>query len=441
MLRALVLLLFLMKGAPLAAGAFFTLSGHGGPVKGIAVGPEGEVATASFDNAVGFWAQPDQAPGNPVWLDAHEAAVNAVAFIDSGRLVSAGDDFAVYLWDLTTGTSRKLGQHQGKVMALRVAPDGHSIASASWDGSIGIWPLEETGVSFMTGHSGAVNDVVYSADGQQLYSASADGSIRLWDLKTGEQVAQILSGGFGINRLILNEAAGWLAYGAVDGVTRVIDPVSRLTVMDFTLERRPVLAMALDGSGRFLAVGDGHGYISVLDSLDWSLRVDFRATQRGPVWALAFDPSGQTLYAAGLDNQVFAWPVMQVGQLPATTELMAAGQAPFLKGGSRAMSAGERQFNRKCSICHSLSAESERRAGPTLKNLFGRPAGVVPDYSYSERLRRGDIIWDETSIDALFDQGPEVYIEGSKMPMQRITNPEDRAALIAFLRSHSDLKE
>ncbi|MEC7964589.1 MAG: cytochrome C, partial [Pseudomonadota bacterium] len=103
MLRASLLSSLLLMASPLLGGEFFTLSGHGGPIKGIAVGPEGRIATASFDNSVGLW-QGDQ----PQWLEAHEAAVNTVAFVDADTLISAGDDFAVYRWDLTTGQGQRL---------------------------------------------------------------------------------------------------------------------------------------------------------------------------------------------------------------------------------------------------------------------------------------------------------------------------------------------
>ena len=53
---------------------FTTLKGHGGPVMGLAVAPDGRVASASFDNSVGLWT--GQAP---VWLDRHGAAVTVGA--------------------------------------------------------------------------------------------------------------------------------------------------------------------------------------------------------------------------------------------------------------------------------------------------------------------------------------------------------------------------
>ena len=97
------------------------------------------------------------------------------------------------------------------------------------------------------------------------------------------------------------------------------------------------------------------------------------------------------------------------------------------------MTNGERQFMRKCSICHALTAGNSRKAGPNLHGLFGRLAGTLPDYRYSETLDGSDIVWTAETIDALFDLGPDHYIPGSKMPMQRIAGAKDRRDLIDFL--------
>jgi cytochrome c len=95
---------------------------------------------------------------------------------------------------------------------------------------------------------------------------------------------------------------------------------------------------------------------------------------------------------------------------------------------------GERQFKRKCSICHTLTENSGRRAGPTLNQLFGRQAGTVGDYNYSTTLRDADIVWSADTINALFDEGPDHYIPGTKMPMQRIAVQQDRDDLISYLQ-------
>ena len=424
-LRTLLTVLLLLPSAGVPAGDFFKLTGHGGPVRGIDVSPDGSrLLTASFDYSVGLWQM-----GAPVWLEAHDAAVNAVRFVDASAAVSAGDDNHVRLWDLERGVSERLGSHRAKVVSLALSPDRSLVASASWDGRIGLWPLSGGPSRFLKGHRAGVNDVVFSADGARLYSASTDGTIRVWDHARGVQKRHILKGRFGINTLALDEDAGWIAYGGVDGATRVLDLETGREIADFTLQRRPILAMAFDAETGKLAVGDGEGFIKVIDSGGWTVLRDFRAALRGPVWALAFSADGQDILAGGIDDALYSWPVAALG----AGGLMGGKERSFLRDPA-SMGNGERQFQRKCSICHTLGPEGLRRAGPTLFGIFGRPAGGVSGYKYSRTLREAEFVWNEDTIDALFDEGPARFVPGSKMPMQRIARPADRSDLIAFLK-------
>ncbi|EEE37947.1 WD domain/Cytochrome c family protein [Rhodobacteraceae bacterium KLH11] len=395
---------------------FFTLKGHGGPIMGIATAPDGRIATASFDNSIGIWTGQ-----TPEWFEGHEAAVNSVAF-NGTAIYSAGDDFTLRRWP----GGDVVGQHKGKIVGL--AASKTHVATASWDGTIGLWPVDGSEPEFLGPTGSGVNAVEFSPDGSQLYSAGVDGSIRIWDVTSGQETNRLVEHGFGINEMVLNTQDNWLAYGAVDGVTRIRD-LTTGQERDFTLERRPILALALNPDRSLLAVGDGEGYIMVIDTVNWRIAQDFRATLRGPVWALAFSADGQNIHAGGIDEAMYSWPIANLRD----QEQMAAAEPSFLKKPDQ-MGNGERQFARKCSICHSLTPDSQRRAGPTLHGIFGRNAGALPDYLYSDTLQDSDIIWNEETINALFDEGPDHYIPGSKMPMQRITGAQDRSDLIAFLR-------
>ena len=419
----LILGLAVLPWAALAQ-EFFTLKGHGGPVKGVDAGPDGAALTASFDNSVGYWLD-----GVPRWLEGHEAAVNAVVFAGDGQAASAGDDFSVRLWNLGTGASAILGQHRGKVIALAAGPKGRRVASASWDGTARIWALDGSGSVEIRGHSSNVNDVAFSPDGSLILTASSDGTVRIWDAATGAARRILVRHGFGINTLVMDVAAGWLAYGATDGGTRVVSLTSGEEIADFTLDRRPILAMAYDAAGNRIAVGDGQGYIMMVDTVGWQIADDFRATLSGPVWALAFTEDSQNIHAGGLDDAMYSWPVAVLDE----AARMTGTERSFLRPPEE-MTNGERQFQRKCSICHALAAGPSRKAGPTLAGVFGRQAGGLDGYSYSQTLTSADFTWSDETIDQLFDLGPDHFIPGSKMPMQRITGDRDRADLIAFLR-------
>jgi len=97
----------------------------------------------------------------------------------------------------------------------------------------------------------------------------------------------------------------WLAYGG----TRLIDLATGDEIIDFTLDRRLVLALALSPDGTRLAMGDGEGYIMVIDTTEIRIVRDFRATLRDPVWALAFSPDGQNIHAGGLDYAMYSRPL------------------------------------------------------------------------------------------------------------------------------------
>ncbi|WP_244935118.1 c-type cytochrome [Acuticoccus sediminis] len=410
------------------AGTFAErLSGHGGPVMDVAATPT-DALTASFDNSVGYW---DLATGTARWLEGHRAAVKSVTRLSPTQAVSSGDDFSAIVWDLAAGTPiHRLEGHQGTVADVAVSPGGTRIATAGWDGRIGIWSADGALERWLTGHDGAVNAVAF-VDDATLASASADGSLRVWSLATGAETRVLARHGFAINVLAVNAAAGWIAYGAVDGVTRVASLADGTTVADLSAGRRPVLALALSPDCGQLAIGDGEGHVMVVETNGWTVTSDSAATARGPVWALSFADDAH-LVAGGIDDSAAV-----IAATGITAPVLGAVQRPFLRPPEE-MDNGERQFQRKCSVCHTLTGGGDRRAGPTLAGIIGRPAGTVPGYRYSEMLSHSDIIWSEATLGALFDLGPEHYVPGSNMPMQRITDARDRHDLIDFLRQNTE---
>jgi cytochrome c len=391
------------------------LEGHGGPVMDVAIAGE-TTLTASFDYSVGLWRR-----DGPLWLDGHRAAVNAVAVLPGGRAASGGDDFAVIVWDLATGdVAARLDGHAGKVMDVAVS-EGGTLASASWDGTLRLWDAERgKALAAIADHDGPVNAVAWLGD--RLYSAGADGTVVERDA-AGAPLRTLVRHGFGVNRILLGD--GWLLYGAVDGGTRVVDLATGDEIADLSADRRPILALA--AAPGLVAIGDGEGHIMVVETGAWSVLRDFRAAAHGPIWALAFTADGRSLVAGGLDDAATVWPLAGEGKV-------LARDRPGFHTDPEAVGNGERQFLRKCSVCHTLAPDGARRAGPTLHDLFGRTAGSVEGYAYSTALAESGIVWTDATIDRLFDIGPDHYTPGSKMPMQRIVSPQDRADLIAFLR-------
>lgn len=92
-------------------------------------------------------------------------------------------------------------------------------------------------------------------------------------------------------------------------------------------------------------------------------------------------------------------------------------------------SAGEAVYER-CAACHSLAND---RTGPRHCGLFGRRAGSVKGFSYSDAMRRATIIWNEKTLDR-FLANPQKTVPGTSMTIAGVSDKKERADLIAFLR-------
>ena len=94
--------------------------------------------------------------------------------------------------------------------------------------------------------------------------------------------------------------------------------------------------------------------------------------------------------------------------------------------------AGKQTFEKRCTGCHALDSE---KGGPRLRAVYGRRAGSQPAFPYSEALRKSGITWDSDTLDKWLAD-PDAFIPDNDMAF-RVTNPEERAAIIGYLKEVS----
>ena len=94
----------------------------------------------------------------------------------------------------------------------------------------------------------------------------------------------------------------------------------------------------------------------------------------------------------------------------------------------------------KCKGCHQVGAGAKNKIGPHLNELFGRPAAGLDGFRYSKSFQRagaGGLEWHADTLDA-FLEDPRAYTSGTRMSFRGLPKPEDRANVIAYLRTFSD---
>lgn len=91
-----------------------------------------------------------------------------------------------------------------------------------------------------------------------------------------------------------------------------------------------------------------------------------------------------------------------------------------------------------CLTCHSVEKGGGTRIGPNLWNVVNRPHASVAGFNYSKALSatKGKT-WTYDELNAWLS-GPNLYAPGTFMTFQGLKKPEDRANVIAWLRTLSD---
>lgn len=417
-----------MFGLALATSvAWSDLIGHGGMVHGVAISPDGgQVLTASFDYTARLWAFTTQTELGV--LDAHTGPVNAAVFSPDGQTaLTASDDGVVLAWDVhRQRVIQRLKGHQARVVDVAVSPDGRLAASAGWDTSARVWDLSNGKEIWRFGHDADPNAVVFSRQSTVIYCGLKDGAIAVWDVATGRRVHQFPAHDMAVTHLAVSPDGTLIASAGIDGTVRLWRASDYAEQHVLRTDTGPIHAAVFSPDGRRIASAGHDGRVMIWPLGDERLP-RLIGTHEGPVWDVAWTPDGRFVLSSSSDESVRVWHV-ESGDRIGEARAHATGTEPWLT--SKHPGA---KIYRACAGCHGIDPEDSHRSGPHFAGIFGRRAGSLPDYNYSEALRRATFVWNAQTLQALFEKGPDSFLPGTKMPLQRIPSRADRDALVDYL--------
>jgi len=288
------------------------LAGHQGPVHAVTYTPDGKhLLSAGADKTVRLW---DAQEAKPVraWDGMQDIVTSLAVSSDGSRVVAGGMDKTARIWPLRTAAQGKeaaFGEaaekaaspvvlaHSSAVRGVGIGADGRRVATAGEDGQVRLWDaVLGKELERFEGHTGAVAAVALTSDAATVVSAGADRSVRRW----GRSVVQAAAAHQGAVHALSFSPDGKHLFSAgedkamVQWATDTWNEVRR-----YSDSAMPLRTMAQSPCGQFLAAGDGQ-QVRLWSAADG--RLVATAETPSPVRAVAVDPGGTKIVAAGADK-------------------------------------------------------------------------------------------------------------------------------------------
>ncbi len=227
---------------------------HRGPVSSVAQIPDSnKIISAGYDNAVALF---DTETPDVTLLGYHAALVNKISVNQSGSYaVSASSDCNLYLWNLKDNKLEQVLKGHSSDVEEFVFINDELGASASRDWRIIIWNLKTGTIErILSGHESDVVSIYYYD--AKLYSFSSDRILRTWALKSGKQLASTDPFNTTTTAFAINAERNRFVLGSDDGLIEVFNITTGQLITHFQGHQSAIRKVMISpGNGDILSAG------------------------------------------------------------------------------------------------------------------------------------------------------------------------------------------
>jgi cytochrome c len=128
------------------------------------------------------------------------------------------------------------------------------------------------------------------------------------------------------------------------------------------------------------------------------------------------------------------YPIAGVSDQP---EGGAAAEQPIEAYLAKADPAKGAEVFKKCAACHNADKGGANQLGPNLWGVLGEPIGQGKGFAFSDALAKKGGTWNWDNLSQWLTS-PKAFAPGTKMTFAGLSNPQDRANVIAYLNQQSD---
>jgi RNA polymerase sigma factor (sigma-70 family) len=245
--------------------------------------------------------------------------IRQVAFAPDGKSVWIGRDGGsmfkkddhpgtIGRWDLESGAvAQTFETAPNMVMALRISPDGKTLASGGVSSGPFLWDTT-TGKAVDLDSSGSrirpwIQSLAFAPDGKTLAVADTNGRVRVWDVAARQELHRNDENASSILKAALSPDGKHAATAGGDGAVRIWDMDTGRSVRSWTAdESRSVFTVAYAPDGKQLLTSGWDGTVRFWDAATGKEVRRLREEKGGVGARAALSPDGKLVAASSKDG-------------------------------------------------------------------------------------------------------------------------------------------
>ncbi|MEA1886241.1 MAG: hypothetical protein U9N72_03405 [Bacteroidota bacterium] len=280
-----------------------TFDGHEETVHSIAFLPgTQEFCSSGADGRILRWNIQDNKQVPSHIFEGNEKIEILTASAD-GRLLACGSNRAVIRIIPATGQGEmyELKGHTDRIKSLAFTPDNNKLVSAGVDGQVIMWNIESGEPSLLMSAEEAINSVDISGSGQYIVAVSDSGLIHLWDMDDNKNLRTVQTGNDPIEVVKFKDNVTY-AVGYYNGLIEFRNVEGKHLAESIEAHSQRITDICFNEDLKQMATSSYDGLVKIWNNEDLTQPPVSLEDNNGRVYSLAISGDGKFLVSGSQGN-------------------------------------------------------------------------------------------------------------------------------------------